>query len=152
MDIQAGICHYCNYQPRCHSEVRNKLYELGAYTEQVEELIAELIEKDLLNEERYAASLARGKFRMKRWGKNKILQQLRLQKISDYCIARAMKEIDPDEYDAVLKQLAEKKWEELKGEKKTYIRRGKVFRYMMQKGYESDLVQNVLNEIINAEN
>lgn len=149
MDIKTAIYHYCNYQPRSHQEVRNKLYELGAYTAQVEELISELIQADLLNEERYATAIARGKFRLKKWGKNKILQQLRQQKISDYCIKRAMKEIEPEEYDKVLRGLTEKKWEELKGERSTYIRRGKVFRYMVQKGYETDLVQDALNEIIN---
>src|SRR5690606_5982087 len=116
MDKRSSIYHYCQYQERCHAEVRNKLYELGCRTPEVEELIAELIEKDLLNEERYARAIARGKFRMKQWGRQKILQQLKLNKISEYCIKKAMTEIDEDEYMQVLQKLAERKWQELKKE------------------------------------
>lgn len=149
MDIQSSIYRYCNYQERSHQEVRNKLYELGCKTAEVEKHISELIEKDLLNEERYARAIARGKFRMKQWGRVKIVQQLKLQKVSDYCIKKALKEIDADEYTAVLNRLATRKWEELKKERSQHIRKHKTYRYLLQKGYESDLINDTINEIIN---
>jgi regulatory protein len=124
--------------------VRNKLYELGATTPEVEELIAELIENKILNEEAYARAIARGKFRMKQWGKKKIIQQLKLNKISDYCIRKGLTEIDPEEYERVMVRLTTRKWEELKKERSQIARRSKVYRYMLQKGYESDLVQDVI--------
>lgn len=144
--IFTAITRYCNYQERCHQEVRNKLYELGANTPEVERLIALLIEKNLLNEERYATSFARGKFSIKKWGRQKILQQLKLHRISDYCIKKAMKEIDPEEYQQVLKRLTERKWAELAGEKNLYIRKNKTWRYLVQKGYETDLVQDAISQ------
>ena len=121
MEVTAAIEHYCRYQERCHKEVRNKLYELGCKTPEVEEHIAELIEKDLLNEERYARAIARGKFRMLQWGKIKIVQQLKFQQISEYCIKKGLSEIDEDEYQQTAKELAAKKSRELRGEKKQYI-------------------------------
>lgn len=127
--------------------MRNKLYEIGATTPEVEELIAELIEKNLLNEENYARSIARGKFRMKQWGKNKIVQQLKLNKISDYCIKKGLSEIDPEEYDQALVRLTTRKWEELKKERGPVARKSKVYRYMLQKGYEADLVQDVIKDL-----
>ncbi len=148
MSARESIYRYCNYQPRSHQEARHKLYELGCKTPEVEELISELIEKGILNEEHYARSLARGKFRMKQWGRVKILQQLKLQKVSDYCIKKAMTEIDPDEYYDTLKKLAEKKWVELKSEKLQPIKKNKTYRYLAQKGYESSLITDVINEII----
>ena len=150
MSARESIYHYCNYQPRSHQEARNKLYELGCKTPEVEELIAELIEKDLLNEEAYARAIARGKFRMKQWGRIKIIQQLKFQKISDYCIKKAMTEIDPDEYYETLKKLAEKKWAELKSEKMLPIKKKKAFNYLAQKGYESSLISEAIYEIIQA--
>lgn len=148
MDVKSAIYHYCNYQERCHAEVRNKLYELGCKTPEVEQHIADLIEADLLNEERYARAYARGHFRMKNWGKQKIINQLRFNKISEYCIKKALTEIDPYEYDAVLKKLAEKKWNECRSDRNQFVRRNKVYRYLVQKGYENDLVQNAINDLI----
>ncbi|MBS1772651.1 MAG: RecX family transcriptional regulator [Bacteroidetes bacterium] len=149
MSARESIYRYCNYQPRSHQEARNKLYDLGCKTTEVEELISELIEKGLLNEEQYARAIARGKFRMKQWGRIKITQQLKLQKVSDYCIKKAMTEIDADEYYETLKKLAEKKWAELKSERLQPVKKNKTFRYLAQKGYETSLITEVLNEILN---
>lgn len=146
-DLMSQIFRYCNYQDRCHKEVRSKLYELGATTQEVEQLIAVLIEKGLLNEERFARSFARGKFRLKGWGRSKIIRHLKLLHISDYCIRKGMSEIDPGEYDHTLRKLAGKKWEELAREKSLYARRAKVYRYLLQKGYENDRIQDTLQEL-----
>ncbi len=147
LDLREAIYHYCNYQPRCHKEVRNKLYELKATTPEVEDMIAELIQYKVLNEENYARAVARGKFRIMHWGKGKIIQQLKLNKISDYCIRKGLSEIDPSEYDRTLQRLATRKWEELRKEKSLLARKSKVLRYMLQKGYEADLVQDIIKEL-----
>ncbi|RYD56909.1 MAG: RecX family transcriptional regulator [Sphingobacteriales bacterium] len=149
-DVRTAIYRYCNYQERSHQEARDKLYELGSRTPEVEEFIAELIEKGVLNEERFARAIARGKFRMKQWGKQKIIQQLKQQRISEYCIKKALTEIDSDEYDQTLRKLAEKKWAELRTERSVPARKAKTYRYLMQKGYESSMIQDAINEIING--
>lgn len=147
MEVKSAIEHYCRYQERSHKEVKNKLYELGCTTTEVEENIVELIQSDLLNEERYARALARGKFRMKKWGKKKIIQQLKFQQVSDYCIKKAMTEIDEEEYWAAAKQLAEKKKEQLKSEKNHFTKKQKVYQNLYQKGYESNIIYETLKEI-----
>lgn len=146
-DIKTAIYRYCNYQDRCHQEVRNKLYELGATTTEVNELIAELIEANILNEERYARSIARGRFRLKKWGKIKITQHLKQNRVSEYCIRKAMTEIDYDEYLGTINKLAERKWYELRADKNVQIRKGKVFRYLAGKGFESSLISECLKQI-----
>lgn len=128
-------------------EVRNKLYELGATTPEVNEMMAELIEHGMLNEERFARAIARGKFRMKQWGRKKILQQLKQKQISSYCIKKAMTEIDADEYEAVMRKLTTQKWAELKGEKNQPTKKMKTMRYMLQKGYEADMVMQMIKEL-----
>jgi regulatory protein len=127
--------------------VRNKLYELGATTPEVEELIAELISVKLLNEEAYARAISRGRFRIKHWGRNKIIQHLKLNKISDYCIRKGLTEIDPNEYEQTLRRLTIRKWDELKKERSPNAKKAKVYRYMLQKGYEGDLVQDLIKEL-----
>lgn len=149
MSARESIYRFCNYQPRSHQETRNKLYELGCKTPEVEELIAELIEKGLLNEEHYARAIARGRFRLKQWGRVKITQYLKINRVSDYCIKKAMTEIDPDEYYTTLQKLASKKWAELKSEKQVPIRKNKTFRYLLQKGYEGGLITEVIAELTN---
>ncbi len=152
MDIKSAIEHYCNYQPRCHKEVRNKLYELGCKTPEVEEYIAELIASGLLNEERYARAFARGKFRLLNWGRIKIVAALRADRISEYCIKKGLSEIDENEYSDSLRKLAGKKWIEVKKDKNRFTRMAKMKRYLLQKGYETDLVQELINEIIKDKN
>src|SRR5690606_24830025 len=144
MDVLSAIYRYCNYQERCHKEVRNKLYELGCKSYEVEQHISKLIQEDLLNEERYARGYARGKFRIKHWGRNKILYELRKNQISPFCIKKAMTEIEEEEYFRTLKRLAEKKWDALRKEKNPIEKNGKIFRFLQQKGYEPDLIKDVL--------
>jgi len=136
------------YQERCHSEVRNKLYELGCTSVDVEKHLTDLIEANILNEERFAKAYARGKFRMKQWGRVKIIQGLKLKKISDYCIKKGLTEIDEEEYDAVLAKLAERKAYEIRSDKSKLSKKMKLYRYLIQKGFERDLVSEVVNRLI----
>ncbi|UAY57111.1 regulatory protein RecX [Arachidicoccus terrestris] len=138
-EAAAKIKTYCAYQERCHDEVRQKLYGFGLYSKEVDQLIADLIQENYLNEERFARLFAGGKFRMKDWGRIKITQELRLRKVSDYNIRAAMKEISPDAYQATLDKLAGKKWENLKGKK--IEKAARTTRFLMQKGYELTLIQ-----------
>lgn len=150
MDVKKAIYHYCTYQERCHAEVRNKLYELGCTTPEVEENIVLLIEVGILNEERYARAYARGKFRMKHWGKQKIISHLKLNKVSDYCIKKGLSEIDETEYADTLLKLAETKWNELRKDKNIHIRKSKLFRYLVQKGFGTGDVSDTIAIILNA--
>ncbi len=143
-----AIVRYCHYQERCHSEVRRKLYELGVRSPKTDELIAELISRDILNEERFAIAYAGGKFRMKQWGRIKIKQELKQRQVSDYCINKALNSIQSNEYYNVLVRLTEKQSEKLEKEKHPQVRKEKLFRYLMQKGYESNLIQEVVNAML----
>ncbi len=138
--IEPAILYYCKYQERCHNEVRNKLYELGFSTITVDDQISELIASDILNEERFAKTYTRGKWRMLHWGRNKIKQQLKLKNVSEYCIKKALLEIPDDEYMTMIDDLTKKKWNELRTERSKQTKKAKVYRYMLQKGYEQDLV------------
>jgi regulatory protein len=146
LNLQA-IQHYCAFQERCHSEVRYKLLELNFRGADLEEAMATLVEEGFLNEERYAQSYIGGKFRIKHWGRKKIIQELKKKKVSDYCIKKGLKEIDDETYLEVLKTLAFKKYTELINDKNIWIRKQKTQRYLLQKGFETDLIQDVLKEI-----
>ncbi len=150
MDLQTAIYRYCNYQERSQQEVRDKLYQLGASPAEAENLIAELIEKNLLNEERYARSFARGRFRIKQWGRIKITQHLKQQRVSDYCIKAGLSEIDAEAYYKVLMRLTGIKWHELRKERSQSLRKGKTFRFLQQRGFESALITEAISETINA--
>ena len=115
------IKQYCAYQERCHAEVRDKLYSFGLHKNEVEEIISTLITENYLNEERFAIHFAGGKFRMKQWGKIKIKQALKYKQVSDYCIKKALKEIDVDEYEKTFQKLTQQKLKSLKGEKNIFI-------------------------------
>lgn len=137
--------HYCGYQERCHSEVREKLFQLGVRRSDHDEIMATLIEENYLNEERFAIAFARGKFRMNQWGRVKIKAALKQKKISDYCISKALKQIDEKEYLQLLKKLAEKRYASLKNEQ-YLIRKKKTIDYLLQKGFEWELVKGEVEE------
>jgi regulatory protein len=137
--------HYCGYQERCHNEVKEKLYDLGVWKKDHDEIISTLIEQNYLNEERFAIAFAGGKFRQKQWGRVKIKYELKKKQVSDYCIKKAMKLIVEDEYLLLLKKLADEKYASLKGEQ-YLIRKKKTMDYLISKGYEFDLVRNILEK------
>ena len=136
--------HYCAYQERCHSEVKEKLYAFGLHRKEVDESIAQLIVEGYLNEERFAIQFAGGKFRMKQWGKIKIKHALKQRQISEYCIKRALKEIDAEAYYATLLKLSGQKWNSLKNEKNIFVKKSKTRDFLLQRGFESDLVNDVI--------
>jgi len=134
---------YCAYQERSQQEVRDKLYSWGLHRRDVEQTIALLITENYLSEERFAIAYAGGKFRMKEWGRIKIKQALKLKKVSDYCIRKALGEIDSRAYSKTLAKLIEKKGKEVK-EKNPLKKNYKVAQYAISRGFEPELVWEIL--------
>ena len=137
--------HYCAYQERSQQEVRDKLYEWGLWPAAVENIIVKLIEGSFLNEERFAKAYATGKFRQKAWGKIKIKQGLKIKKVPDVLIKKALNNINYDDYLETLRIIVEKK-AALLNESNTYKRRYKLQQYAMGRGFESDLITDVLKD------
>ena len=138
--------HYCGYQERCHSEVKEKLWQLKVNRKEHDEIIASLIEDDYLNEERFAIQFAGGKYRIKQWGRVKIKHELKQRMVSDYSIKKALKQIDEKDYIKALNKLAEKRYASLKGEQ-WMMRKKKTIDYILQKGFESELVHKILDAL-----
>lgn len=135
----ARIQRYCAYQERSHKEVKTKLFEYGLYASQVDELISQLITDGFLNEERFAKAYAGGKFRMKKWGRLKIKNELESLGLTRYCIQRGLNEIESADYSRTLKSLIKKKASESQ-EQNLFKKRDKIARFAIGKGYEPDLV------------
>ena len=140
------IKYYCSYQERSHQEVKDKLYSFGLYKYEVEQLLSTLIEENYLNEERYAISFAGGKFRVKNWGRIKIKYELKQNGVSSYCISAALKAIDEKEYLKILRKLFNAKKKTLSSEKNIFIKKSKITTYLLQKGFESSLIQQLFDE------
>jgi regulatory protein len=141
-----SIRHFCAYQERAQQEVRDKLYELGMSKPEVEEIIADLISENFLNEARFATSFAGGHFRIKGWGKLKINHALYQKKVSANNIKMALKSIDEADYNAKLLALAIKKWNSLKGEK-GLSKMAKTQAFLYQRGFEPALIQPIMQKL-----
>jgi len=137
-------CSYCIYQERTQAEVREKLKSWGISREESEEIIAWLITENFINESRYARQFAGGKFRVKKWGRRKIIYELKARGITARCIDDALNEIDEEEYLRTLHELAQKKTAGLHPEKDPFIIRKKVTAYLLLKGYEPEYVSDAL--------
>lgn len=141
--------HFCAYQERCHQEVKEKLYDYGLKRIDVDEIMAELVQENYLNEERFAIQFAGGKFRIKHWGRQKIKYELKLRQISDYCIKKALQSIDEDDYERTFNELVEDKISKLKTEKNIFIKKRKLQDHLKLKGYEQDLISAALKLLDN---
>jgi regulatory protein len=139
--------HYCGYQERSHADVKEKLYSFGLRRQEVDETLAQLIENDYLNEERFACQFAGGHFRLKRWGRVKITYELKQKRVSEYCIRKALKEIDEDDYIKTLDKLAADKWQTLTTEPNLFIKMRKTQDFLLQRGYESALIKEAIGKI-----
>lgn len=141
------IKHYCGYQERSHAEVKTKLYSFGLYKQEVEQLISQMIEENYLNEERYAIAYTGGHFRMKQWGKTKIKYELKQKRVSDYCIKKALAQIDDSEYEKTFQSLADAKLGTLKSEQNIFTKKKKLQNYLMGKGYEFEMISRFLSSL-----
>jgi regulatory protein len=141
---------YCAYQERSHSEATQKLWDLGVRKAEHDEIISSLIEDNYLNEERFAIHYAGGKFRTKDWGRKKILYALKEKKVSTYCINKALQSISEHDYLKTLNDLTQKKYASLKGEH-YLVRKKKTMDYLLQKGFEPDLIIKAISELTEKE-
>ncbi len=139
--------NYCVYQDRCHKEVIIKLRGMGMIPIAIDEVIGHLIQENFLNEERFARSFARGKFNIKKWGKNRIVNELKQRDITKYNINLALKEIEEGIYLETLELLAEKRVGQLT-ETNLFKKRKKLADYLLYRGWESPLVYEITKRLL----
>ena len=147
-DAIQKIEHYCAYQERCHEEVIQKLRSMKMNSEEIDQIISHLINDNFLNEERFACSFARGKHRIKHWGKIRITNELKSRSINQTLITIALKEISDEEYFETFEALANRHWESIR-ETNPLKKRKKFCDFMLRKGFESNLVYEKVRELEN---
>ena len=145
-EASARIRTFCNFRERSHREVKDKLYGMGLYKSEVDRLLTQLIEEDLLNEERFARGFIRGHFYQKKWGWRKIESALQQQGIHRNLMNAARTEIDAEDYRKTALELAGKKWLQFKSDDNS-MRKAKVYRFLTGKGYEAELVTELVRQI-----
>lgn len=143
-EIRDKLAKYCAYQDRCHWEVENKMREFNLIPEAYDAIMIYLIQNGFLNEERFARSFVRGKFNQKSWGRIKIRVELKKRKIPAKMIESALSEIDEVNYLQTLENLFEKKKQSLKNERESFKKKAKIRNYLLQKGYESEIIAGLL--------
>lgn len=143
-EAQKKLENYCAYQERCHKDVKSKLREMKMIPEAIDKILVHLIEHNYLNEERFAKAFVRGKFRIKKWGKNRLVRELKFREISKYSIESGLKEINQEEYHEVLDELVKKRIAQVK-EQNIFKKKRKVADYLLYRGWESHLIYEKLN-------
>lgn len=145
-EAKEKLSTFCAYQERCIWETKRKLYEKGIKEEDSDELISYLLEEKFIDEERFARSFSRGKFRLKKWGRGRIRQELKLRQIPENLIKLGLSEIDPYEYYDTLLSQVEKHRGRIK-EQDPYKKKFKVIQYLFSKGFEMDLIKEAIEEL-----
>ncbi|MBT3524290.1 MAG: RecX family transcriptional regulator [Flavobacteriaceae bacterium] len=145
-ELQKKMEYYCVYQDRCHQEVERKMTEYQLIPEAKEKILLHLMQHNFLNEERFSKSFARGKFRIKNWGKQRIVRELKIKNISSYNIKTALKEIDDELYIKTIEKIAASKNNTIK-ESNLFKKKKKIYDYLYRKGYESSLIQETISKL-----
>ena len=147
-ELKTRLEKYCAYQERCHQEVKNKLRQLGALIEDIDVVISHLIQNDYLNETRFTVLYVRSKFSIKKWGKKRIINELKHRKITIYNINKALEQITEEDYILTFNKLAEKRWDQLIRNKDSLTqRKKKLVSYLQYRGWENDLIFDALNKL-----
>jgi regulatory protein len=147
-ELKNRLKRYCAYQERCHQEVKTKLRQLGAFRDDTNAVISHLIQNDYLNETRFAMLYVRSKFSIKKWGKKRIVNELKQRKITSYNIDKALAQISEENYRMTFDTLAEKHWDQLEKNKELLPQRKKKWiTYLQYRGWENDLIFDALNKL-----
>ena len=149
-ELKRKLENYCVYQDRCHKEVEQKMREYNLIPEAKELILLSLMKDNFLNEERFAKSFARGKFRIKSWGKQRIVRELKFRDISAYNIKTALKEIEENEYLETIYRITENR-NNVISESNIYKRKKKLIDFLMRKGFENELIFKTVNEVVTEE-
>jgi regulatory protein len=144
--IESKLQYYCSYQDRCHKEVIEKLKTFNIKSNESNEIISNLIKDNYLNESRFSENFVRGKFKIKNWGKVRIVRELKQRNISRYNINLGLKKIDSQEYQNKLDEIFKNKLSSLENLNKT-IKKKKIISYLLYRGWESNLIYSKINEI-----
>ncbi|WP_439130810.1 regulatory protein RecX [Polaribacter sp.] len=148
-EIKRKLEQYCVYQDRCHKEVEQKMREFNLIPEAKEMILLSLMQNNFLNEERFAKSFARGKFRIKNWGKQRITRELKFKNISAYNIKTALKEIDEEDYIKTVYKITENR-NAVIYEPNNYKRKQKLTGFLLRKGFENELIYKVIDEVVSS--
>ena len=144
-ELKKRLERYCAYQERCHQEVQTKLRQLGAFRNDTDSVISHLTQNDYLNETRFAMLYVRSKFSIKKWGKKRIVNELKQRKITSYNIDKALAQITEEDYLLTFDKLAKKRWNQLISNKEPLPQRKKKWvSYLQYRGWENDLIFDAL--------
>lgn len=146
-EAKRNLEHYCAYQERCHQEVVQKLRKMRMIPEAIDLVLVHLLEHDFLNETRFAEAFVRGKFRIKKWGRQRLKMELKKRAISSYNINNALKKISEADYLETFQELADKKMATIT-EPNKWKKRKKLADYLLYRGWESHLVYTKVTELI----
>ena len=147
-ELKTRLERYCAYQERCHQEVKKKLRQIGAFRDDSDAVISHLIQNDYLNETRFAMLYVRSKFSIKKWGKKRIINELKQKKITSYNIDKALAQISEENYRMTFYKLAEKRWDQLKKNKESLSKRKKKWiNYLQYRGWENELIFEEFNKL-----
>ena len=137
---------YASRCEHCESEVREKLIDWGANSDEIDKIINYLIKERYIDNQRYANSYTKDKFRFNHWGKYKISMMLRSKDIDSVTIEEALGQIDEEEYLEKLQQILKDKLRSLKYSS-DYEKKGKLFKFAQSRGFESSAISKVIDSI-----
>lgn len=140
------IQYFCSYQERCIRDTEKKLKDWAVQKKLIPSIISQLKEEGYINEERFAKVYAGSKFRINKWGRQKIEFELKLKRIPEVLIQKGIEEIDEEDYQQVLRDLIQRKQKEIIPEKNLNIRE-KIITFVQGKGYEMELILTTLKEL-----
>lgn len=139
---------YCVYQERCSNDIMIYAAKLKLNSVMKTKILKVLIAEGFVNDNRFSTTFARGKFNSNGWGKIKIRAELQKRKFDRSSIDKALDSLDPTAYYDKMIYLVKKKFNSINKEDPGSIRYAILMRYLLSKGFESDLSRSAIKEVL----
>ena len=145
---------YCAFTERTKLDVSKKLHDYGVPEADIPILIEKLEQEGFLNETRFVSAFASGKFRYNKWGRNRIINEMKRKGLPEELIHKGIAELSPEDYLNTLDKLLTKKWKQLQSKiieddyDSLSAAKQKLITYALQKGYEHDIIIQRMKRLI----
>ena len=126
---------WCSTGERCRSEVSDKLQRWSVPYAIINKVIDRLIDGGYIDEERYCRAFIRDKYRLEKWGKQKIAKALYVKRIPQHIFNTQWDVIDNEEYQSILHKMLQSKRKSIHANDEKSLNE-KLIRFALSRGYD----------------
>lgn len=141
---------YCSKAERCEWDVRKKLLAWELENDVVKRILDRLKKERYLDNARFSRSFINDKLKFNKWGKAKIIFELKKRQIPESIYNSILDEFSGDEFEEQLMHILSVKIKSVKA-KNDYEKKSKLIRFALGRGFSMDLAIRCVNKLLGGD-